>query len=87
MPLPLLAVPAIAQGVTGLGQFLFSGKRKAQREMEEKAKQSPTYTGGGSIMDYYNRALQRASTGLTDTAAYKTQMQNLQAGTAQCFAR
>ncbi len=80
---PLLAAAAGGQALLGLGQALFSGKRKAIKEMEALSKQSPTYSGGGSIMDYYNKALQRASTGLTDTAAYKTQMQNLAAGTSQ----
>jgi len=83
MALPLLAIPAAVQGLTGLGQFLFSGQNKARKEMEKMAKNSPMYKGGGSIMDYYNRALQRSTAGLTDTAAYKTQMQNIGAGTSQ----
>lgn len=77
MPLPLLAVPALAQAGYGLFQSLFSGRKKAEKAMEEKAKQSPKYTGGQSIFDYYNQAKQRASVSPTDLASYKTQMQNI----------
>lgn len=82
MALPLLAIPALAQGVTGLFQSIFSGRKKAEREMEEKAKQSPKYTGGKSIFDYYNQAKQRASVSPADLASYKTQMQNIGTGAA-----
>lgn len=79
---PLVAL-AIGQGVLGLGQTLFSGAGKAKKEFEEKLKQSPQYTGGGGIMDYYNRAYQRASVLPTELASYKTQMQNIGESTAQ----
>lgn len=77
MPLPLLAAPMIAQAGYGLFQSLFSGRKKAEKAMEEKANQSPKYTGGKSIFDYYNQAKQRASVSPTDLASYKTQMQNI----------
>jgi hypothetical protein len=82
MPIPLAALAA-GQAALGLGQTIFSGTQKAKREFEEKLKQSPQYTGGGGIMDYYNRAYQRASVLPTELASYKTQMQNIGESTAQ----
>jgi hypothetical protein len=82
MPIPLLALAA-GQAALGLGQALFSGTQKAKREYEEKLGQTPQYTGGGGIMDYYNRAYQRANVLPTELASYKTQMQNIGESTAQ----
>lgn len=82
MPVPVLALAA-GQAALGLGQTIFSGTQKAKKEFEEKLKQSPQYAGGGGIMDYYNRAYQRASVLPTELASYKTQMQNIGESTAQ----
>lgn len=82
MPIPLLALAA-GQAALGLGQSIFSGAGKAKKAFEEKLQQSPQYTGGGGIMDYYNRAYQRASVLPTELASYKTQMQNIGESTAQ----
>lgn len=82
MPIPVLALAA-GQAALGLGQTIFSGTQKAKKEFEEKLKQSPQYAGGGGIMDYYNRAYQRASVLPTELASYKTQMQNIGESAAQ----
>ena len=82
MPIPVLALAA-GQAALGLGQTFFSGTQKAKKEFEEKLKQSPQYAGGGGIMDYYNRAYQRASVLPTELASYKTQMQNIGESAAQ----
>jgi hypothetical protein len=82
MPIPLLALAA-AQALGGAGQAAFSGTQKAKREYEAKLGQTPQYTGGGGIMDYYNRAYQRASVLPTELASYKTQMQKIGESTAQ----
>jgi hypothetical protein len=59
MPLPLL--PLIGAGV-GLVQSILGGNKakKAQKQLE--GMQVPEYGGSDSIMDYYNKALQRFNT-------------------------
>jgi hypothetical protein len=81
MPLPLIL--AGAQFAGGLAQTLFSGKRKAQRELEQANSQSPTYNGGQGIQNYYNQALARASGNPYNSALYSTAMQNAQRTTNQ----
>jgi hypothetical protein len=71
------------QAALGLGQALFSGTQKAKKEYEAKLGQTPQYTGGSGIMDYYNKAYQRASVLPSELASYKTQMQNIGESTAQ----
>lgn len=50
---------AIAQGAIGIAQTIAGGiqAHRAQKKLEKL--QSPTYTPNQSIMDYYNKALQR----------------------------
>lgn len=57
MPLPLLAIGA---GI-GAVQSILGGIKahKAQKKLENL--QTPTYGGSESIMDYYNKALQRVN--------------------------
>lgn len=82
MPIPLLALAGV-QALAGAGQAAFSGTKKAMKGYEEKLGQTPQYTGGGSIMDYYKQAYQRSSVLPTELASYKTQMQNIGESTAQ----
>jgi hypothetical protein len=79
------AMPYLVGGqiALGLGQALFSGTQKAKKEYESKLGQTPQYTGGSGIMDYYNKAYQRSSVLPTELASYKTQMQNIGESTAQ----
>ncbi len=76
-------IPSIAQGVVGLGQAIFGGKKakKAQKQLENL--KSPTYNPNSSILNYYNQALSRYNVNPTDTAMYKRQMQGIDRGVAQ----
>ena len=83
MALPLAAIPAIAQGVGGLFQSIFSGRKKAQREMEGLLDKSPTYNPNKGIMDYYQESLNRYNENPMQSAMYQNQMRNAQRVTAQ----
>ena len=56
MPFPIL--PAIGAAV-GLGQAIFGGIKAKKTQKELEGMQTPTYEGSESIMDYYNKALNR----------------------------
>jgi len=79
------AMPYLVGGqiLGGALQSIFSGTQKAKKEYESKLGQTPQYTGGSGIMDYYNKAYQRSSVLPTELASYKTQMQNIGESTAQ----
>ena len=71
---------AIAQAgiglVQGIGGFIQS--RKAQRRLEQI--KSPTYSQNESILDFYNKALQRYNVNPYSSAAYRMQKQNAAEG-------
>ena len=78
-----LGVGAIAGGLqtlTGLGQMIFSGRKKAEKELN--AIQNPTYEGSKPISTYYQTALQRYYTPPSQTSMYKRNMQNVMRNTA-----
>lgn len=62
---------AIAQGIGGIAQTVIGGiqSHKAQKALERL--QSPTYTPNKSIMDYYNKALQRYNTNPYQSQQYQ----------------
>jgi hypothetical protein len=64
-------VPAGLQSLGGLAQIVFSGAKKATRNLEDL--QTPTYNGSKSINDYYHEALSRYGVNPFDSAAYKQQ--------------
>lgn len=66
--------------LAGLGQAIFSGRKKAERELNKQIDKSPKYTANKSILDYYNKALSRYSVNPTDSAMYKSQMQGIDRG-------
>jgi hypothetical protein len=78
--LPAL-IPILAQGAGSLAQIFGSGKNKRQRELEAMTNQTPTYSGGGGIMDFYNKALTRYSNNPYSSPLYAMQMQNAQRAT------
>lgn len=82
MPIPLAALAA-GQALFGIGQAALSGTGEAKAGLEEKLQNRPQYTGGGSILDYYKQAYQKASVLPTELASYKTQMQKIGESTAQ----
>jgi hypothetical protein len=64
--------------LVGLGQFLFSGQKKAERNLRKQIEAIPEYEKSPSILDYYEQAKQRYGVAPTQTAMYKRQMQNVQ---------
>jgi len=62
---------AIAQGILGIGQSILGGIKahKAQKKLEKL--ETPFYGGSESIMDYYNKALQRVNTNPYQSAQYQ----------------
>jgi hypothetical protein len=69
---------ATQKQLAGLGQFLFSGQRKAERNLRKQIEAIPEYEKAPSILDYYEQAKQRYGVAPTETAMYKRQMQNIQ---------
>lgn len=61
-----------------------SQRKKAEREMENM--KTPSYTPNASILDYYQKALQKYNVNPTDTAQYKLQSQNVKQGLTQGIA-
>lgn len=61
-----------------------SQRKKAERELEKM--KTPEYTANPSILDYYQKALQKYNTNPTDTAQYKLNQQNIKQGTTQAIA-
>ena len=82
IPLLLAAAPAIAQTASGLGQMLFSGRKKALKNLEQETKSSPMYQGSKSINDYYGQALSRYQENPYQSQQYQVAAQNAQRGTA-----
>jgi hypothetical protein len=73
---------AIAQGGIGLLQSIIGGigARKNQKKLEQL--QTPTYGGSSSIMDYYNKALQRYNTNPYQSNQYQYATQGADRATA-----
>lgn len=66
---------AIGQAALGLGQMIFSGQRKAQKNLE---KHLDSYKPNESIMDYYSKALNKYNAN-----PYTSNMYNMQTRQAQ----
>lgn len=74
---PISAVIGGGQFLAGLGQSIFSGRRKAERALNKQIENNPQYKQNASILDYYNQALGRYGVSPTNSAMYKRQMQNI----------
>lgn len=71
-----LALPLIQAGAGLLQSIIGGGKaRKAQKQLERL--DTPTYTQNQSVLDYYNKALQRANVNPYESTMYKMQQQNI----------
>ncbi len=78
--MPLDPISTVAGGVQTLGgifQTIFSGRKKAERGLNEQIDKSPKYSQNQSILDYYNTALNRYNVSPVDSAMYKRQQQNI----------
>lgn len=78
-------LPVAAQLLGGGLQSIFGGakKRREIKNLENLTNQSPSYTGGGSIRDYYNKALQRYDVNPYTSTEYQMAQQNAQRTTNQ----
>lgn len=74
------ALGSILQTGLGIGQLLFSGKRKAERNLERL--QTPTYGGNQGISNYYQQALQRYNTNPFQSQQYQTALNSSNRATA-----
>jgi hypothetical protein len=77
MALPLLAVPAIAQGIFGLGQAIFGGgaRRRAEKDLERQAN---SFQPNSSILDFYNKALAKYNPNPYQSQQYQQQNNQIQ---------
>lgn len=75
--------PAILQTAGGLFQTLFSGRKKAQRELDKLVDSSPAYTPNKGISDYYQESLNRYNESPYQSAIYQNAMRNAQRVTSQ----
>ena len=75
------AIAGIAQGLLGAGQAIFGAKkaRKTQKQLEGMIE---GYKPNESILDFYNKSLQRYNTNPYQSTTYQTQMQNADRTTA-----
>lgn len=69
----------------GLAQTVFSGKNKAQKNLDNTLKSNPQYAGSKPIGDYYNEALNRYNVSPYQSAQYQVAKQNAERSTATGF--
>ena len=74
IPLPLIM--AGAQALTGGVQSLFSGRKKAQRELDALGNKMPVYGGNKSIADYFQESQNRYNENLLNNPVYIQAKQN-----------
>ncbi len=72
----------VQKQLVGLGQFLFSGQKKAERGLRKEIEAIPEYAKAPSIMDYYQQARQRFGVSPTESALYKQQTQEAERAVA-----
>lgn len=75
MPLPLAGLAL--QGISGLGNLFFSGRKRAERELNDLVNRTPKYAGDAGIASYYQQALNKYNTSPTQSAMYLRNMQNI----------
>jgi len=75
--IPIGLIAGGAQALLGLGQSLFSGRKKAEKGLNKLIDNSPKTTANKSILDYYNTALSRYNVDPAQSALYKRNMQNI----------
>lgn len=82
-PITVGLISSGVQALTGLGQNLFSGRKKKERELEQYAKQSPLARESKSINDYYQQAMNRYKENPYQSQQYQVGARNVQRATAQ----
>lgn len=84
-PLTISAIAAGGQALIGGAQALFSGRSKAEANLNRLANQSPLTTASKSINDYYQEQRNRASQNPYQSAFYTAGQKNIQRGTASAL--
>lgn len=70
MPLPLLAISALAQAGVGAYQALTSGRKAAEKDFESFAKQRPLAKASPTLENYYQKTLSAANENPYQSAQY-----------------
>jgi hypothetical protein len=78
MPIALAAVPA----AIGLYQMLFSGKRKANKELKQQVENTPQQPMNKGIGDFYTEAYNRYLTSPENSAMYQSAVRGVNRNTA-----
>jgi len=82
-PITLGLVSAGAQALGGAAQSIFSGRKKAESDLNAFAKQSPLAQESKSLDDYYQQALNRYQENPYQSQQYQLGAMNAQRATAQ----
>ena len=77
-PITLSLIAAGGQALAGAGQTLFSGRKRAEKEMERKAQSSPIYGGSKPLEEYYRESLSRYRENPMQSQMYQTAMKEAQ---------
>jgi len=77
-----MAISAGVQGLVGLGQAVFSGRKKQERRLDEMAANSPMRLGNKAVNDYYVQQKARAMANPYQTASYINSMNNINSNAA-----
>lgn len=80
--MPVALIPAAITAGVGLYQTLFSGRKKAERNLATQIDNSPTYAGNKSVSDYYREAYNNYSTSPQNSAFYQNAVQSISRNSA-----
>jgi hypothetical protein len=72
---PISAAAGGLQTILGIGQSIFSGRKKAERALNSQIDAAPKTTANASILDFYNKALSRYNVNPYNSSLYKHQSQ------------
>lgn len=81
MPIPAAAIAPIIQGLGGIAQSIIGGG-KAKRAERELERMIVNYKPNASILDYYNKALQRYNVNPYTSSLYNYQTDQARGATA-----
>lgn len=73
-----MGIVAGGQALLGLGQAVFSGRKKQEAKLDQIANQSPMQMGNKAINDYYEQQMARANANPYQSASYLNSMNNIQ---------
>jgi len=80
--MPAAIIPLITTAIS-LGASAVAKRKAKKSEALLEGMTPPAYKANQSIVNYYDKALQRYNTNITDTAEYKMNNQNIKQGTVQ----